>query len=249
MGVFTKMMQALSGQAEAKHAVRDALTAAFRDRTKIALEIDTGHQPVIMTTSLEQIREDDLAVSQPMVGGQTYQLAFGEELKLSFVNNGGFYTGQTRCLGRVKIPAGNPEHDERDQMIFAYRLALPESLGADDRRRAARVRLGFKKPIEAQLYAPASTAGPVLGTLVDVSLTGARIDTPASIGRITPGQALFLKTLLPDPVGLMDELVDVVRVDVDIRSGQHIIGLRFRKRINGMEDLIRRAHATVPGPR
>lgn len=238
------MMQALSGQAEAKNSVRQALLSAHRDRIKIALKITSGNQVVVMASTIEQVREDDLAVSQPMIGGQTHQLASGEEVTLSFVNNGGFYTGQSRCLGRIKIPAG-----DSDQMIFAYRLALPESLGADERRREPRVRLGFKKPIEAQLYAPASTAGPVLGTLMDVSMTGARIDTPLPIGRITPGQALYLKAMLPDPVGLMDELVDVVRIDVDIRSGQHIIGLRFRKRINGLENLIRHAQATVPAPR
>jgi len=240
MGVFTKMISALAGQGGVRESVRQSLRAAQKERTKIMLEVSTGKQPMMMFTTIEQVADDSVIISQPIVGGHTYPLAFGEQVKMSFVSQAINHAGQSKCLGRTKIEASG---QGGSHTIFAYRLSLPESLAFTDRRRNPRVQLRFSAEIEAQLYAPASAHGPVLGTVMDISMTGARIRTNMPAGRIVVGQTMFLKSLMPDPVGLMDELVDVRRVEIETRTGLHNIGISFRKKINGLEDLIRAAQA------
>jgi hypothetical protein len=70
-------------------------------------------------------------------------------------------------------------------------------------------------------------------------MTGARISTPMPSAGIQPGQEIHLKALLPEPVGLVDEIVHVARVDADSRTGQNTIGIAFGRRIPGMAELIR----------
>src|SRR5439155_12442437 len=93
---------------------------------------------------------------------------------------------------------------------------------------------------EAQLYTPACD-GPVLGTMLDISMTGARVRTAMSSDKIQVGQEIYLKSLLPEPVGLLDELVQVARMEMDARSGGTTIGLGFTRRIDGLAELIRSA--------
>jgi c-di-GMP-binding flagellar brake protein YcgR len=231
-----KMFGALAGQGSSPEDVLHLLQIAQRSRARVGLEVVGSARPqnIIMTTFIEQVRDNDIVVSQPSIGGLTHPLAFNETLRLSFFAQGLHHTGQTRCLGRVKVPSGGGGK----QMLFAYSLALPEQLTSEDRRREPRVSLSFEVNPEAHLYAPGSE-GPVLGLIADVSMTGARISTPMPSAGIQPGQEIHLKALLPEPVGLVDEIVHVARVDADSRTGQNTIGVAFGRRIPGMAELIR----------
>jgi PilZ domain len=231
---FAKMIGALGGAAELHHSPRQVLQLAQRDRAKIALEALHPAAPntTVLTTTIEQVREDDLVISQPVIGGLTHPLAFGEDLRLTFVNQRMHHTGVTKCLGRVKIPAGG------SQTLFAYRLAMPVSLQSEDRRQHPRLDLPMSLSCEAHLYAPACD-GPVLGTMVDVSMGGARIRTAMATDRIAAGQEIFLKAMLPEPVGLLDELVQVTRLEIDERTGGATIGLSFKRRIHGLAELMK----------
>lgn len=233
MGVLSKMMNAISGQPESDPAVRQALDAARQGRARLALEIRSGGKPVVMVSTIEQIRDNDLVISQPSVGGMTHQLAFGEPLKLSFAVGTTYQSGASRCLGRVKIPSGHA-----GGTLFAYSIAMPERLDTEDRRNAPRVRMGPRREPEAQLYSPA-LKGLVLGKIVDLSMTGALIRTQFPPGKIAAGQHLFLKTSLDEPVGLVDEEVTVIRVINEAGSGHLAIGVQFNRRIEGLEELLR----------
>ena len=258
--LLSKLMGVLSGQGGAE-ATRQTLRQAQRERIKVSLEVTSGKRAVLLVTNIEQVRDDDVIISQPTMGGHHHPLAFGEELRLSLVVNGAYHAGLTRCLGRIKIPGGAPPTPPAnsaaatangaaaEQLIFAYRLELPGLMGSDNRRKFPRVQLRFERPIEAQLYAPASSHGPVLGTVTDISMGGACIRAAIPPGRVVVGQAIFMKSLLPDPVGLIDELVDVMRVDREVRTGLFSVGICFRRRINGLEDLIRAAQEYVPQPK
>ena len=236
------MIRTLNSPVGAEQSVRRLLSVAQRDRAKLALEVATGAHTLVMTTTIEQVRDDDFVISQPVIGALTHPLAFGEDIKIGFVHSAVHYSGHSRCLGRIKIPSGGSGKSGRGeevQVLYAYRLTLPDSFRAEDRRAEPRVQVGLAGPIEAQLYAPSADEGPVLGNIVDISMAGARIITQSISGRIGPGRALYLKAMLPEPAGLLDELVNVVRVDCDSRTGQCTIGLRFQRRVEALERLLR----------
>jgi c-di-GMP-binding flagellar brake protein YcgR len=239
---LTKIMGALAGQSETKSTARQALDSAQRDRIKIALEVISpgSNHSTVYSTTIEQVRDEDLVINQPSVGGLTHPLAFGETLRMSFILNSMHYSAETRCMGRVKIPSGSGS-----QLLFAYRLAMPETIRSEDRRASPRVSLGDDLAFEAQLYAP-TCDGPMLATVLDLSMGGARVRTPMALGKLEPGQEVYLKTMLPEPVGLLDELVQVERIENEQRGvpGQ-IIGLSFKRRIEGLAELIRTAQLRV----
>src|SRR5262245_36358360 len=140
--LLSKLMGVLSGQGG---AATQTLRQAQQERTKVSLEVTSGKRAVLMVTHIEQVRDDDLIVSQPTVGGQHHPLAFGEDLRLSLVVNGEYFAGRTRCLGRIKIPGGAPAANGAEPMIHAYRLELPTLMGNDNRRRFPRVLLRFER--------------------------------------------------------------------------------------------------------
>ena len=240
MGAWlSKVMHAIL--ADPHEAVRQPLQAAQEDRAKTTIELLSGGEPSVMTTIIEQVRSDDIVISQPMVGGHTYPLAFGEQVRFNFAVNNVAYTGNSRCLGRVKIASGGDMADRTNSetLIFAYRLALPKSLDSDDQRKHPRVQLGVEYQVEAQLYAPDSVSGPLVGRLTDLSMGGARLITSMPVMFMFPGQSLFMKTAMADPVGLLDELVEIALIETDPKTGETSIGIRFRRKIGGLAELIR----------
>jgi c-di-GMP-binding flagellar brake protein YcgR len=235
---FSKVISALAGQTDPRQNTKRALQAAHRARVRVALEVPSAGQTVVVTSTIEQVRDDDFIVSQPTVGGLTHPLAFGEAINISFVNQSLYHTGQTRCLGRIKVPAG-----QGDNVLFAYRLAMPDELRVDDRRKQPRVTITLSAMPQAQLYSLLSGEKPHAGYIHDISMTGARILLPQPPQRLMPGDALFLKAALPEPVGLIDDLVDICRIDIDPRTSQCAVGVKFRKRIEGLDVLIRNEQA------
>jgi hypothetical protein len=241
MGAWlSKVFNALS-LADTQESVRAALRTAQRERAKVALEVTSATRPSVMTTLIEQVRDDDVIVSQPSVGGHTYPLAFGEQLGLSFTLAAVRHSGSSRCLGRIKIPSGSAEGGDAQHMLFGYRLSLPDSLQLDGHAAQPGPQRSLDRPIEAHLYAPGAQSGPALAILVDISMSGARLHAPLPPPWLSPGQSVFLKAMLPDPVGLIDEQVDVVTVEAATSPDQHVVAITFRRRINGLSDLLRAA--------
>jgi hypothetical protein len=212
-------------------AVREALQAALRNRCKVFLEVPD--QRVVANTQVQQITNGEIIIAQPAIGGMTYPLAFGETLRLSFVDQKSSITGRTRCLGRVKI-AG-----EGGRTVFAYRLALPESLKIEERRvppPSADV-LPAAAP-EAQLYR-GTMPRPLTGRLTSISMTGARLHTSMPVTGFSIGEEVYLKVALPEPAGLMDELVQVQRMEGEAGTGMTVVSVVFRRRLPRLEALIR----------
>jgi hypothetical protein len=243
---LSKVFSAISNLADANASVREALQQACDERIKVSLEMKAPGQPSLMTTTIEQVREADLAISQPIIGGHTYPLAFGEPVRLSFIRGGVHHGGRSRCLGRIKIASGvgasAATRRTSDQgTMFAYRLEMPQTLETDDQRGQRSVQIDIAGAIEAQLYAPQQASGPCLGTLIDISMSTARVRSSAPPSWIAPGQPVFIKAMLPEPVGLIDELVDVSQLEPDGDGSHYAITISFRRRINGLAELMRTA--------
>ena len=228
---FSKILGRVSAKKAGVNApVRQALDAALRTRARIMLE--APDQGIISATFIEQIDNGELVVDQPSIGGLTYPLAFGEKLGLSFVIDRTHYTGRTRCLGRARLPSGGRG------ALYAYRLMIPEALKGEERRDAPRTEIMPEIAPRAQLYVGTLGNG-MFGQLTSISMTGARIHTDQSLALLSLGQEVYLKTTLPEPVGLLDELVEVQRLEPDQRTGLNIIGVQFRRRIDRLETLMR----------
>lgn len=212
-------------------SVRDALQNALRNRCKVHLE--APDQGIVALTQVQQINAEEIVIDQPAVGGNTYPLAFGESLKISFVDQKTNLTGRTKCLGRVKVPAGE------GRTLFAYRLSMPTSLSVEERRTQPRAELVPEVAPEAQLYAGTLTA-PLTGKLTNISMSGARVTlTNPPPRELVSGGEVYLKFQMIEPVGVVDEVVRIERLSVDRRSGAHTVGVSFQRRLDRLETLMR----------
>ena len=145
--------------------------------------------------------------------------------------------GNVRCLGRMKVERGVNAGGQR-LVVHGYRMSLPEDLEMVERRAASRTRYHLRHPIEARLHSTSVNEG-VTGEIVDVSIGGARMILPARTRDLFPGETIYLRMLLPAPGGLIDELVKIVRVEIDPASGAMTLGLRFDKDHTELENLFR----------
>jgi len=218
-------------------AIRTLMQSAQRSKTDIRLEYPQG---LVAATAILAVKDDEMIIAQPLIGGLTYPLTFGESLKISLINRDQNLTGQTRCLGRVKVsgPSG---------MVFAYRLTLPERLRQEDRRVQPRSEIEPDNAPEAQLYA-GRLPQPLVGKLANVSMTGARLHTTLPLASLSIGQEVYLKFVLPEPEGVIDEVVEVQRLEADDASGMNVVCVTFRRRLPRIEALLRLSADRLPMP-
>jgi c-di-GMP-binding flagellar brake protein YcgR len=219
------------------------MQAALRNRCRVYLEVP--NQGVVVTTQVEQITNEEVIIAQPSIGGMTYPLAFGEALKLSFVDQKSNLSGVTKCLGRTKVQAGD------GRTLFAYRLALPESIKSEERRADPRTEITQEVAPEATLYS-GTMKSPIVGRLTNISMSGARVSMEAAPPGLSIGQELYLKFQMPDPIGVVDEVIEIRRLEYDRRCSKHTVGVSFRTRLDRVEALMRipivRPAATPPTP-
>lgn len=245
--------EVLTGQADAARGIRELFEHAQRRNRKIELEpmlpstasarpasreADNGHalpaRKDAMIATIEQVREDDLVISQPMIGGRVRPLVAGEPLQLGLIGPDGRHVGRTKCLGRIRIKSGG------QQVMYGYRLAFPAALEPEDRRQNYRIGVEFDLAVLTELYVQ-DTGGPIVGVLMDLSAGGARArlrcpDVPRGfIGRVQAA----LRMTLPEPVGTVEQVVRVNRIERCARTGHNIVAIEFTEEIESLERLIR----------
>lgn len=119
--------RALAGQEQPKDRVRRLLIAAQRSHASVQLESTiAAAESGTPVASIEQVRAEDLIISQPLIGGRTHPLAVNEPLQIRVRAESGSMIGQTRSLGRIKLPSGG------ERVFYGYRLALPADLRVDE---------------------------------------------------------------------------------------------------------------------
>ena len=229
--------RALGTEPSAQARARLLLKEAYRARTTLELEPlnQTGFHKLVLAATIEQVRDDDLIISQPLIGALNHPLATGEELLISFgVDSVGGVSGKTQALGRVQIPSGGA------QLLFGYRLAMPAVLRAHERRQHRRVTFGSCPPPAAALY-PRPKDAPLRGTVLDISTRGMLIRVlhePEC--ELELQQRVHLSVQLPPPVGVIDESVTVVRLAPSANRTNNYVGVAFDGEVKGLADLVRR---------
>ena len=242
---LSSVKRALGAGPNAKDRVRLLLKAAYRARTTLDLEPlnQTGFHKLVLAATIEQVRDDDLIISQPLIGALNHPLATGEELLISFgVDSVGGVSGKTQALGRVQVPSGGP------RLLYGYRLAMPTVLRAVERRQHRRVTFGSNPPPAAALY-PRPKDAPLRGILMDISIRGMLIrilHEPEC--ELALQQRVHLSVQLPPPVGVIDENVTVVRVAPSANRTNNYIGVAFDGEVKGLADLVRRLEEGQSAP-
>ncbi len=231
LGTFLGLLRGLPRPSE---QVRRALEHARDARATLVLEppVPGVVRPITMEATIEQVRSVDLVINQPVYEGLVRQLVRGEPLRMSFsVEELGHVCGETRVLGRHRIPSGGA------RPVLGYRLAVPQRLRKTDRRSSARTTIGFDVAREVEIY-PLDADVPVRGAIDNVSLGGMQIRTHDSKLRLRRGQRVRLVACLPPPVGEVNRMVTVVRIASDSNPAQREIGIQFDRRLPGLAELI-----------
>lgn len=239
MGDWLAKVISKVGGGAARAAVREALQNALRNRCKVYIE--SPDQGIVALTQVQQMLDDEIVIAVPSIGGMTYPLAFGEALKVSFVEQRTNLSGDSRCLGRVKVPSGD------GKTLFAYRISLPESLHVEERRTDGRVDLPMEIAPEAHIYGGKLNT-PVVGRCTNISMSGARITVDGPLRGLAAEQEVYLKFMMPEPMGLVDEVVAVQRIETDPRTGRHEVGVSFHRRLERLAMLMRAATVAPPSP-
>lgn len=226
-----------AGKPSASAAVRQALQKALRNRTSIVLEAPQG---LVASAFVQTVSGDEMIVTQPSVGGIIYPLAEGEWLKLSFVERDTNLSGRTMCVGRLKSkgPRG---------MTHVYRLSIPEVLRFEDRRGQPR------NAIDPDVAPSVQTTGgrlksPLMCELADISVSGLRMHTSEPTDGIEVNHELTVQFLLPEPAGMIEEVVEVQRLLVDDATRKNAICASFRRRIPRLEALLQMTTDRLPMP-
>ena len=232
-----KIARALAGE-DAHEEAKQTLRAAYDARAKLKLEpLKTSiANATVMSANIEQVGDDVLIISQPVIGGVARRLVVGEELRVSFsLKDIGHVMGETEVLGRSKIPSGgsNPLH--------GYRLTIPRELFPDERREANRSNQGLNLAREVEIYRNPGD-NPIRGVVQNLSLGGMQIRTHDSPEPpLRPGERVRVVVHLPSPVGGVSRTVTIARLAGTRNRRHRIIGIAFEREIEGLRELLAKA--------
>jgi hypothetical protein len=233
---LNKVADALTGNAaDGEPSVRRLLDRVRRARSRLELDhVHARDEPhAVMITTIEQLGDDDLVIAPPSIGAQARPLTTGERLRLAFQGPNGRLAGETRVLGRIKLLSGGGD------VFYGYRLEIPPSLEANERRVGRRVPVGIDLAPRAELFRPeAGSELPLRGVVQDISSTGLLIRCPNARGKVSLDDRLFLKVTLPPPVGALDEMVRIARLESGATRDEHLVGVRLERRLDRLAALV-----------
>lgn len=234
---FQRLRETIAGRSAERGGVEAMrlLHAAQRVRARIELQEMTtlgAEQTEPMLTTIELVRLDGLAVSQPTIGGLSRQLILNVPLRLMFNLNGRRWSGETCSLGRTRMASGGA------RPLFGYRLALPDDLAEEpDRRSLVRVVVGFDLAPRAEIHFLSDAMHHAEGRVHELSESGALIIAPKSIPRIEAGSHVSVDLVLPEPIGAMTVGAEVRHITERMKGVA--IGLLFLSEVPGMPELVR----------
>jgi c-di-GMP-binding flagellar brake protein YcgR len=230
---ISKLARALTGE-DAREEAREILRAACADRVRLKLEpVRTAvENATVMTAAIEQVRDDDVIISQPSIGGVARPLVDGETLRVSLaLKSLGRVAGEAEVLGRYKIPSGG------GAPLRGYRLSIPDELTEDDRRASKRRTMAANLAREVEIYRRDGDE-PIRGVVQNLSIGGMQIRTHDSQPNLRPGERVRLVVHLPPPVGGINRVVTIARLAGQRTPRHKVIGIAFEREIPGLAELL-----------
>lgn len=227
------MRDALSAPNGASVNVRAALIEAQRTRARIDLEpmSGSGENRPSLATNVEMVLDTTFLVMRPMVGGVVRMLGRYEHYRMSFMGAEGRLTGETQSLGRTRIP------NDAAQALYGYKLRLPEELTVIDRRRGLRKLMGKDLLREAELFV-LGRRGPILGLVENLDAGGVSLRCRNAHGHLERGQLAEFRIRLPEPVGTIEETVQVTEIEPVTHRGVLRVRVAFLRRNDAIGDAL-----------
>jgi c-di-GMP-binding flagellar brake protein YcgR len=203
------------------------LAAAVAARLPLVLSrYDPGTRPLPIDATLQAADDTSIAIGRPLYRPGQRSLAPGERLQVRFQLDGGTYVGFTTVIARFEPGEGQ----------IGYRLAVPETLVFDDRRRAERVAIAFQSPPPVEVL-NAPTHRPIAqGSLVDLAIGGARVRTTTN-AVLRAGDRVVLRAKLHDQMRI--HTLGIVVHAGPSRDGQTDIGVRFTTEVPELDRYLR----------
>ena len=232
--MLSRIKRSLVGEPDAKEETRSLLVDARKARSKLWLEpiLTSVRNSTLMTATIEQVRSDDVVISQPTMGGVTRPLVIGEALRMSFsVGSAGHINGETEVLGRYDIPSGG------STPLHGYLLAIPDGLDVEERRTTRRAKSRVNLAREVELYRD-EVDDPVRGVVQNLSLGGMQIRTHDSQPKLSQGERVRLVVHLPPPVGGINKMVTIARLAPNHNPRQQVLGITFTREVPGLAELL-----------
>ncbi|TVQ51644.1 MAG: PilZ domain-containing protein [Phycisphaerales bacterium] len=233
--LINKLRQAFTGDDKSESGqVRSLLQQAERHSRVIEL-VPLLHTPQLqgrpLTATIEMLRQDDLVISQPMIGGRNYPLAKNEGFELVVTSPSGPRSGETKSLGRIKVPTA------AGRTLYGYRIAIPASLEGADRRESRRHQFNERRAPVIEIY-PLNREKPVRGKVLDISSTGVRILCEKCDLSHLVKQDAVLKIALPEPADDLVQVATLVRCSNVGRRGTQEIAAQFKQPVASLGALV-----------
>ena len=233
VSIFTKLRTAIADHG-GRGEVRQALQQAQSRRIRVELAALGREDEQVLVATVEKVLDDAFIISQPLVGGTVRPLARFAGYTLTIGMGGYCLTGQTRALGRSRIRSAAGKE------LYGYRMELPEAFRKSERRQDLRVILGANTLREVRMRI-LDRQGAIHGLIEDLSAGGLSIRCRNARVDLDAGQIATVDLALPPPVGEINEVCTVIGTEVDPETGDLIAHLKFKEKIEEIEELVRRA--------
>ncbi|UCD75872.1 MAG: hypothetical protein JSV91_02925 [Phycisphaerales bacterium] len=220
-----RVRNAVSGSWGNVTEVRRQLQMARQSRVEVRLDppASAGGPAGTLIARIQDVQTDGFVITQPVTGGAVRFLKQFARFRVSFQTPRGVVAGETKVLGRVRISLEGGGHAN------GYRLALPDSLLAEETATDLKMLLGGNLAVEAELHI-ISRKGPVMGIVTDLNPAGAHLRCRNAVEDLHQGQKAQFRLDLPEPVGRIREWVSIAGAETDPDTGDFTVRVAFEKR-------------------
>ncbi len=221
--------------------IAERLRAAQEDGEHLELRPLGSVEADPPTILAEIIRVDDAAIIiAPPTLDEARRMRHGNRFALSFLEATGRVNGEIVCQGRVRLKS------DGDSPGHGFRFSLPRALMRVERRIEHREHIDPADAAEVELTS-FERQSPIYGRLVNISRGGARLRCQNPDAELLVGQDVYLKMTLPEPVGLVTELVKVLSLNPCADESGVDASVSFHQHIQGLGDLL--DSGIIPQPR
>jgi len=178
---------------------------------------------------------DGFVITQPTCDGHVRPLARYEWFRLSLTVPEGVISGTTQVLGRFKSRSdGN--------VIFGYRMSMPETIDTTYRRRDLETLMGDNALREAELHV-FGRQGPIHGLVEDMNSSGAQLRCRNGGQHLRCGEEAFFKMNLSDTIGSIWEPAQIVAAEMCPETSSITVRVTFASPNHAIGEALRRAKA------
>lgn len=190
----------------------------------------TQTTPTLIVLGIESVGENGFLVTRPKTDSARH-LVKGRTYRLGYYEGGSRLIGETICQGRAQYL------DERKRLVYTYRFTIPESLEVEPERLISTRGKRLEQELEVELSS-FKHRSPIYGMMVQLGRHSAKIRCHNALNKLQVGQDVYLKMELPQPVGLVTEMMRITDLLPTPSGKELLVAVSFHTRVKGLEDLL-----------